>query len=496
MSLFGISKERIGVEIYKFFEQPASLDVSLLDETHLSTYLVPEFKRCMTVRHENGRNHHGETVYEHSLETVERLPFNANPLLKIAGWMHDVGKPDTMKVDGDKITFIRHEEVGAEIADKRLRWMRLSSDQVKYTTALIKYHMQLNNLLIAGGWLERNLATLYLRTGSNLQFLRDLMVLSEADTQTPHEKYQQIERILDEWDATKPAITSSDVNTFEAKIRSKMLMKARHLQLYQHKTRETLLTEINSIAESARNEKTPIKAERIPIPNASSKPRQQRNILPIQAGNSVKIPLNKSIISLFDELKDVWLVGGAVRDYIYSGTLDVDDLDVTLNQDLDPLMAKLQNKGFHISPIGLEFGVFTVNTKDIDVDVAHFRAETYRRGDRHPEVTWVKTIDEDLLRRDYTVNAIALRYTGSDDGEAMFEVIDPYHGIEDLKNGVIRAVGDPKERFAEDALRVMRAPRLAVKLGLKIEPKTLKEIQYVVDRGIADELNAPDNDKK
>ena len=491
MSLFGISKERVGVEIRKFFEQPSSVDVALLDETHLSTYLVPEFKRCMAVRHDNTRRHHGETVYEHTKETVSRLPEDANPLLKMAGWLHDVGKPDTVAVSDNKVTFIGHEDVGAAIAEARLRWMSFSNEQVKYVTALIKHHMELNALLTSEPLSERNLATLYLKTGGNLQFLQDLMTLSEADTQTPHEKYQEITRILNAWAALKPAITSDDVNSFEEKIRGKMLMKARHLQLYQHKPRETLLTEIGSIAEAARNEKSPIKAETIPIPALSSKPRQARNMVPIQAGNVVKIPLNRDAVKLFDDLGDVWLVGGAVRDYIYSGTLEVDDLDVTINQDLDPLMARLQGKGVHISPIGLKFGVFTVNLGEIDIDVAHFRSETYRRGDRHPDVKWVKTIEEDLLRRDFTINAIALKYLGNDDGEAMFEVVDPYHGLEDLKAGLVRAVGDPKERFAEDALRVMRAPRLAAKLGLTIEPKTLKEIQYVVDRGIDDELNAP-----
>ena len=492
MSLFGISKERIGVEIYKFFEQPGSIDLTLLDDTHLSTYLVPEFKRCMTVRHGNSQYHHGETVYEHTKETVGRLPFNAPPLLKMAAWMHDVGKPDTVTASGDKISFIGHETVGAEIAAARLRWMRLSNDQIKYVTSLISHHMELNNLLTEDGWSERNLAALYLRTGGNMQFLRDLMTLSEADTQIPHERYQEIERILDGWASLEPAITSEDVIRFEDKIRGKILMKARHLQLYQHKPREALLKEIESIAESARNEKAPIKVESIPTPASTSKERTSANILPVEHGNVVKLQLNPDVVTLFKEFKDVWLVGGAVRDYIHSETLDVDDLDVTTNQDLDQLMARLQSRGFHISPIGLEFGVFTVNTKNMDIDVAHFRAETYRRGDRHPSVTWVKTVEEDLLRRDFTVNAIALHYLDSGEDDAIFEVVDPYDGIKDLKAGLIRAVGDPRERFAEDALRVMRAPRLAVKLGFKIEPKTLKEIQYVVDRGIADELNTPD----
>ena len=103
------------------------------------------------------------------------------------------------------------------------------------------------------------------------------------------------------------------------------------------------------------------------------------------------------------------------------------------------------------------------------VDGEPFEITTWRidgkySDNRRPEnVTFTPSLEEDLKRRDFTINAMAF------DGE---EVIDPFGGKEDLKNGIIRAVGDPNERFEEDALRILRALRFASKLGFEIETKT------------------------
>lgn len=106
------------------------------------------------------------------------------------------------------------------------------------------------------------------------------------------------------------------------------------------------------------------------------------------------------------------------------------------------------------------------------VEVTPYRLEGKYSDARHPdEVTWSDNLLDDLRRRDFTVNAIALR---EKDGDR--EVIDPHDGKEDLKDGVIRTVGDPHERFREDGLRILRAIRIATELDFVIDPKTEKAI--------------------
>lgn len=108
------------------------------------------------------------------------------------------------------------------------------------------------------------------------------------------------------------------------------------------------------------------------------------------------------------------------------------------------------------------------NIEDI-YEITTYRSEQGYTDHRHPDkIIWGKTLEEDLSRRDFTINAIA------SDGT---EVIDPFSGLQDIKAKIIRAVGDPGSRFAEDALRMMRAVRIASQLGFLIEPDTLFAIQ-------------------
>lgn len=109
-----------------------------------------------------------------------------------------------------------------------------------------------------------------------------------------------------------------------------------------------------------------------------------------------------------------------------------------------------------------------------------FEITTYRSGEvyadfRHPDpkkLTWGKTIQEDLKRRDFTFNAMALKHLKKDN----FELIDPFNGLDDLNQNLVKSVGDPAERFQEDALRMLRAVRLAVQLNLQINDQTFEAI--------------------
>lgn len=115
------------------------------------------------------------------------------------------------------------------------------------------------------------------------------------------------------------------------------------------------------------------------------------------------------------------------------------------------------------------------------VEITTFRTEKAYKDSRHPEeVTWGKSIEEDLERRDFTMNAIALKIPLSALSEDLLthaEIIDPFHGQEDLQHHIIRAVGDPTKRFKEDALRLMRAIRFATQLSFTIEDATWKAMQ-------------------
>jgi len=118
---------------------------------------------------------------------------------------------------------------------------------------------------------------------------------------------------------------------------------------------------------------------------------------------------------------------------------------------------------------GERFGTVTVVLPESSVEVTTFRTEGDYTDNRHPEeVEFVSSIDEDLSRRDFTINAIAESVDG--------ELIDPFGGIEDIRKGIIRCVGGPNTRFSEDALRMFRALRLSAELGFKIESGTLQAI--------------------
>ncbi len=164
---------------------------------------------------------------------------------------------------------------------------------------------------------------------------------------------------------------------------------------------------------------------------------------------------------------EVYIVGGAVRDILLG--INVDDWDYTTNATPEELL-KIFKDGYYNN----KFGTVGIPSK-ISLDpheITTFRTESGYSDKRRPDkVAWGKTLEEDLQRRDFTINAMALKPEGKN-----FKVIDLYGGEKDLKNKTIRAVGDPRDRFSEDALRLMRAIRIASQLGFKIEDKTFEGI--------------------
>lgn len=174
------------------------------------------------------------------------------------------------------------------------------------------------------------------------------------------------------------------------------------------------------------------------------------------------------IINKFTENKaEIYIVGGAVRDLLLDR--QVKDWDFTTNLTPDEMKKLFPKNSF----CNNAFGTFSIVDNDEIFEITTFRTERGYSDSRHPdEVVWGKTLEEDLQRRDFTINALALRLACSKP-----ELIDLYDGQKDLKDKLIRTVGEADERFKEDALRLMRAVRIAGQIGFEIEEKTLKSIQ-------------------
>ena len=157
-----------------------------------------------------------------------------------------------------------------------------------------------------------------------------------------------------------------------------------------------------------------------------------------------------------------YLVGGCVRDLLRGA--EPSDYDMTTDALPEELMALF---GASAHPTGLPHGTVTVVRGGHPIEITTMRRDGAYRDNRHPEsVVFTKRIEEDLARRDFTVNAIALSGEGA--------VIDPFGGQRDLRAGVLRCVGDAETRFAEDALRMLRLLRFAAVLGFAIEEETAR----------------------
>lgn len=182
----------------------------------------------------------------------------------------------------------------------------------------------------------------------------------------------------------------------------------------------------------------------------------------------IKIELPKNVKFIIDTLEsagyEAYAVGGCVRDSILGRTPN--DWDITTSA--KPLETKaLFKKTFDT---GIKHGTISVLLGKEIYEVTTYRIDGEYEDARHPkEVTFTAELKEDLLRRDFTINAMAYNPTVG--------IVDMYGGVEDLKNHVIRCVGVPHDRFSEDALRIMRAVRFAAQLDYTIEENTQKAIR-------------------
>ncbi len=160
---------------------------------------------------------------------------------------------------------------------------------------------------------------------------------------------------------------------------------------------------------------------------------------------------------------EAWVVGGWVRDALLGAPCH--DVDVTTSARWQDAKAALVADGIPVHETGTAHGTITAVVDGEPVEVTTYRSDGIYSDHRHPDqVVFVSDVKEDLARRDFTINAMAYHPTRG--------LLDLFGGREDLERGVIRAVGNPAQRFAEDALRVLRAVRFAARLGFVVEPHT------------------------
>ena len=175
----------------------------------------------------------------------------------------------------------------------------------------------------------------------------------------------------------------------------------------------------------------------------------------------IELPLkvNKIITTLQQNGYEAYAVGGCVRDSILGR--EPEDWDITTSAMPEETKALFQ-KTFDT---GIEHGTVTVLLEKEGFEVTTYRIDGKYEDNRHPrEVTFTRSLKEDLLRRDFTINAMAYN---EKDG-----LVDIFGGIDDLQKGMIRCVGNARERFSEDALRILRGIRFAAQLGFSIEEET------------------------
>ena len=183
--------------------------------------------------------------------------------------------------------------------------------------------------------------------------------------------------------------------------------------------------------------------------------------------------IDRDAIGICARLRDAgkrgWIVGGCVRDLLRGK--EVSDWDVATDARPTEVMKLFPR----VIPTGIDHGTVSVLIRGVAYEVTTLRGETsYSDGRRPDAVVFVDDIAADLARRDFTFNAIAI-------DPLVPSLIDPWEGQKDLAARVLRAVGEPMERFSEDGLRVLRAARFAATLECAIEPRTLAAIEPTLD---------------
>lgn len=183
--------------------------------------------------------------------------------------------------------------------------------------------------------------------------------------------------------------------------------------------------------------------------------------------------------------EEAYLVGGCVRDILCN--MIPNDFDLTTSATTEKLLEIFN--GYTVIPTGIKHGTITVLIEGEQLEITTFREESgYSDGRRPDRVVFSKNIIDDLRRRDFTMNSIALNSDG--------KLVDPFGGFSDIKGKVIRCVGNPVERFGEDGLRILRAIRFSAVFGFSIENETSKSVhklKYMIEKISAERIRTEFN---
>ena len=192
----------------------------------------------------------------------------------------------------------------------------------------------------------------------------------------------------------------------------------------------------------------------------------------------IDTPLYHTIGEAADSIgRPCYAVGGCVRDFFLGRpSKDIDFVTVGSGIELAEVVAKLLGKGTHLT-VFRNFGTAQVKRRSVELEFVGARKESYQRDSRKPIVE-DGTLDEDLSRRDFTVNALAIRINR----EGFGELVDLFDGLSDMEKGILRTPLDPDITFSDDPLRMMRAVRFATQLQFEIYPETFAAIRRNAER--------------
>jgi len=173
-----------------------------------------------------------------------------------------------------------------------------------------------------------------------------------------------------------------------------------------------------------------------------------------------KVPAAAEIGKLFARHGyELALAGGPVRD-VFLGE-SPSDLDLTTDATPDQVMGLIGGWADNVWTVGIAFGTVGLRKRGVTFEITTYRSEQYRTASRKPDVQYGRSLEDDLSRRDFTINAMAARLPG-------YEFVDPFGGLEALKERVLRTPGRPEDSFSDDPLRILRAARFAAKLGFAV----------------------------
>lgn len=207
-------------------------------------------------------------------------------------------------------------------------------------------------------------------------------------------------------------------------------------------------------------------------PRTGSLTAEQRSALRALA-ESVR-PASDELGDRFDGCgQQLALVGGPVRDALLGRPSH--DVDLTTDAVPQRILELVDGWADSVWTVGIEFGTVGLRKKDLQLEITTYRSESYSPKSRKPEVAYGTDIHEDLFRRDFTVNAMALHLPDQ-------SFVDPFGGLADMRTKVLRTPGRPEDSFNDDPLRIMRAARFAAQLGFTLAPEVAEAARAMAER--------------